>query len=107
MGDIMGGTERDRGILGGGALSHTLNNNNNNGVLGIGGLGIGGSGGIGIGGSAGGSGSGSPGSANTEFSGPSGSSETLVLRSDAPLPSRIDHPRGGDHSRSEVRLDIP
>ncbi|KAF9549880.1 hypothetical protein EC957_002451 [Mortierella hygrophila] len=120
MGDVMGGTERDRGMI----------NNNNNTGAGIGNMNIdtssrggflggGGGGGIGIGGNGGG---GSPGSANNGSPGPSGTSEISLLRGDASMPPRIETPVpaatisgtsilrndfGGGVPRNDVRLDMP
>ncbi|KAF9153705.1 hypothetical protein BG015_002833, partial [Linnemannia schmuckeri] len=113
MGDVMGGTERDRGIV----------NNNNNTGAGVGNMNIdtssrGGLLGGGIGGSASG---GSPGSANHGYPGPSGTSEISLLRGDASMPPRIETPvpaatisgtstlrhDTGAVPRNDVRLDMP
>lgn len=112
MGDVMGGTERDRGMIGGGTGAGVGNMNidtSSRGFLG---------GGMGLGGSGGG---GSPGSANNGSPGPSGTSEISLLR-DASMPPRIETPVpgatisgtsslrndfGGGVPRGDVRLDMP
>ncbi|KAF9133263.1 hypothetical protein BGW39_010181 [Mortierella sp. 14UC] len=109
MGDVMGGTERDRGVLGGAGVGASSGN-------GLGLLHIDTSRGIGMSGlaSAGlGAGGGvSPGSANSGSLGPSGASEVSLLRSSDVLPPRIETPIPAattspfSSRNNDVRLDI-
>lgn len=111
MGDVMGGTERDRGIL-----PPTTNNNTGAGV-GNTNIETSSRGGL-LGGAIGGSTYGGlPGSANNGSPGPSGTSEISLLRGigggDNSNPPRIETQvpgatiSGTSTIRNDVRLDMP